>query len=184
MRDAIRDDILANGWSDKRKSFVQSYGSDALDASLLLIPLVGFLPADDPRVTVSTVETIRRELTHDGLVLRYRTDDEANDGLSGARRGPSSSARFWMADALSLAMIGRRRCGTRNCSSACCAMRNDLGLLAEEYDPIARRQLGNFPQAFSHIGIVNTANNLVSRSGPAEQRAPRSGPKDEDKAGG
>jgi GH15 family glucan-1,4-alpha-glucosidase len=165
IRDAIRDDILANGWSEKRKSFVQSYGSDALDASLLLMPLVGFLAADDPRV-VATVDAIHNELTHDGLVLRYRTE-EAGDGLSGGE-GTFLVCSFWMVDAL--AMIGRRD-KAEELFERLLSMRNDLGLLAEEYDPVAKRQLGNFPQAFSHVGIVNSANNLVSRGGPAEQRA-------------
>ena len=155
---------------------MQSYGSDALDASLLLMPLVGFLPPDDPRI-VSTVDAIRRDLTHDGLVLRYRTE-EADDGLTGDE-GTFLVCSFWMADAL--AMIGRRD-DAEELFERLLAMRNDLGLLAEEYDPVAKRQLGNFPQAFSHVGIVNTANNLVSRSGPAEQRAERSEPEDAKKA--
>ena len=170
MRDTIREDILENGWSEKRRSFVQSYGSDGLDAALLVMPLVGFLPPEDERI-VSTVEAIRRNLTQDGLVLRYRSD-EAGDGLSG-EEGSFLVCSFWLADALS--MIGRRD-EAHELFERLLAMRNDLGLLAEEYDPVARRQLGNFPQAFSHIGIVNTANNLVSRSGPAEQRASRSEP--------
>jgi GH15 family glucan-1,4-alpha-glucosidase len=174
LRDTIRDDILANGWNDKRKSFVQSYGSDALDAAVLLMPLVGFLPPDDPRV-VSTVEAIQRELTDDGLVLRYRPEKTA-DGLPGGE-GTFLVCSFWMADALG--MIGRRD-EAGELFERLLGLRNDLGLLAEEYDPVDRRQLGNFPQAFSHVGIVNTANNLVSRSGPAEQRASRSEP-DRDK---
>ena len=168
-RDAIRDDILKNGWNDKRKSFVQSYGSDALDASLLLVPLVGFLPPDDPRI-VSTVDAIGRELTQDGLVLRYRTE-EAGDGLKGSE-GTFLVCSFWMVDAL--AMTGRRD-KAEDLFERLLSMRNDLGLLAEEYDPVAKRQLGNFPQAFSHVGIVNSANNLVARGGPAEQRAARVG---------
>ncbi len=168
MRDTIRDDILANGWNDKRKSFVQSYGSDVLDASLLLVPLVGFLPPDDPRV-VATVDAIGRELTQDGLVLRYRTE-HADDGLAG-EEGTFLVCSFWMADAL--AMIGRHD-DAGALFERLLSMRNDLGLLAEEYDPVAKRQLGNFPQAFSHVGIVNSANNLITHGGPAEQRAGRS----------
>jgi GH15 family glucan-1,4-alpha-glucosidase len=167
VREAIRDDILANGWSDKRKSFVRSYDGHALDASLLLMPAVGFLPPEDPRV-ISTVEAIRRELTRDGLVLRYRTE-EADDGLAG-HEGTFLVCSFWMADAL--CMIGRRE-EAEELFEHLLGLRNDLGLLAEEYDPVAKRQLGNFPQAFSHIGIVNTANNLVSHAGPSEQRAER-----------
>jgi GH15 family glucan-1,4-alpha-glucosidase len=168
MRDAIRDDILTNGWNDKRQSFVQSYGDDTLDASMLLIPIVGFLPPEDPRV-VSTVDAIQRELTQDGLVQRYHTH-EARDGLPGTE-GTFLVCSFWMVDAL--AMIGRRD-EAEELFERLLAMRNDLGLLAEQYDPVARRQLGNFPQAFSHVGIVNSANNLSSHAGPAELRAERS----------
>ena len=170
VRDAIRADILANGWSDKRQSFVQSYGSEALDASLLLMPLVGFLPPEDPRV-ISTVDAIRRDLTRDGLVLRYRTG-EGGDGVSGGE-GSFLVCSFWMVDAL--AMIGRRD-EAHELFERLLGLRNDLGLLAEEYDPVAKRQLGNFPQAFSHVGIVNAAHNLRSAAGPAEQRAGRMEP--------
>ncbi len=172
-REAIRAEILRESWSDKRGSFVQSYGDDALDASLLLLPLVGFLPPDDPRV-VSTVEAIQRELTEDGLVLRYRRT-EADDGLHG-REGTFLVCSFWMADAL--CMIGRLDEATE-LFERLLALRNDLGLLAEEYDPVAKRQLGNFPQAFSHVGVVNTANNLLSARGPAAQRAGHAEPNGE-----
>jgi GH15 family glucan-1,4-alpha-glucosidase len=169
-RDAIRGEILEHGWSERRKAFVQYYGGEALDASLLLVPLVGFLPPDDPRV-VSTVEAIQRDLVEDGLVLRYRPE-ETSDGLAG-REGTFLVCSFWLADAL--CMIGRLD-EAQALFENLLALRNDVGLLAEEYDPLARRQLGNFPQAFSHIGIVNTANNLVSARGPAEQRAERAAP--------
>ncbi len=164
-RDKIRDEILKNGWSEKRQSFVQAYGGEALDAALLMLPMVGFLPADDPRV-VSTVSTIRRELMEDGLLLRYRTD-QSDDGIAG-REGSFLVCSFWLADALS--MIGRHD-EAEELFERLLLLRNDLGLLAEEYDPRAKRQLGNFPQAFSHVGLINTANNLVSASGPAQQRA-------------
>jgi GH15 family glucan-1,4-alpha-glucosidase len=164
---AIRDDILANGWSEKRNSFTQFYGGEALDASLLLIPLVGFLPPDDPRV-VATVEAIQHELVEDGLVLRYRPEKTA-DGVRGGE-GTFLVCSFWLADAL--AMMGRLG-EAEKLFERLLSMRNDLGLLAEEYDPRARRQLGNFPQAFSHVGLVNTAHNLASARGPAEQRAER-----------
>jgi len=170
MREAIRAEILAEGWSEKRQSFVQHFGSDELDASLLLVPLVGFLPPDDPRV-VATVDAIQRELVEDGLVRRYRTE-EIHDGVGG-REGTFLVCSFWLADAL--CMIGRLD-EAQALFERLLALRNELGLLAEEYDPRARRQLGNFPQAFSHVGIVNTANNLVSARGPAEQRADRSAP--------
>ena len=167
VRSAIRDDLLANGWSEKHGSFVQYYGGEALDSSLLLIPLVGFLPPDDPRV-VATVEAIRRDLVEGGLVLRYRPEDTP-DGLRGGE-GTFLVCSFWLADALT--MMGRVD-DAEALFEHLLSLRNDLGLLAEEYDPRAGRQLGNFPQAFSHVGLVNTAHNLVSARGPAEQRAER-----------
>ncbi len=165
----IRDDILANGWNAARGSFTQFYGGEALDASLLLIPLVGFLPPDDPRV-VATVEAIQRELVEDGLVLRYR-QERTSDGLRGGE-GTFLVCSFWLADALS--MMGRVD-EAEALFERLLALRNDLGLLAEEYDPRLRRQLGNYPQAFSHVGLVNTAHNLATAHRPAEQRAARAG---------
>lgn len=165
IREKIREDILANGWSESRGSFVQFYGSDALDASLLLIPSVGFLPPDDRRV-VATVEAIQRDLVKDGLVLRYRHDDTP-DGLKGSE-GTFLVCSFWLVDALT--MIGRLD-EAEALFEHLLSLRNDLGLLAEEYDPDTGRQLGNFPQAFSHVGLVNAAQNLISARGPAEQRA-------------
>jgi GH15 family glucan-1,4-alpha-glucosidase len=167
VREEVRDDILANGWDEKRGSFVQYYGGDALDASLLLIPTVGFLPPGDPRV-VATVEAIQRELVEGGLVLRYRPE-HTQDGISGGE-GTFLVCSFWLVDALT--MIGRLD-EAEALFERLLAIRNDVGLLAEEYDPRARRQLGNFPQAFSHVGLVNSANNLISARGPAQQRADR-----------
>ncbi len=164
-REKIRSEILSHGWSEKRQSFVQYYGGEALDASLLLIPTMGFLPADDPRVA-STVDAINRDLTEDGLLLRYRPE-EATDGVSGGE-ATFLVCSFWLADALS--MVGRHD-EAQELFERLLSLRNDLGLLAEEYDPRAKRQLGNFPQAFSHVGLVNTANNLISAAGPAAQRA-------------
>lgn len=166
-REEIRAQILSNGWSDKKQSFVQQYGGTALDASLLMMASTGFLPPDDPRVT-ATVEAVRRELVEGGLVLRYRPD-HAPDGLAGTE-GTFLVCSFWLADAL--AMMGRWQ-EASELFERLLSLRNDLGLLAEQYDPRSRRQLGNFPQAFSHIGIVNTAHNLMSTQGPAEQRADR-----------
>jgi GH15 family glucan-1,4-alpha-glucosidase len=160
-RDAIRADILANGWSERRQSFVQSYDSDALDASLLLLPLVGFLPAKDPRC-VATVRAIQRDLVDNGLVLRY-WPEEAEDGLRGGE-GAFLATSFWLVDAL--VMIGETD-EAHELFERLLALRNDVGLLAEEYDPRGRRQLGNFPQAFSHVGIVNSAALLNSASGTA-----------------
>ncbi|GLQ53973.1 glycoside hydrolase family 15 protein [Devosia nitrariae] len=167
VRGEIRDDILANGWNEKRGSFVQYYGGDALDASLLLIPSVGFLPPDDPRV-IATVEAIQRDLVEGGLVLRYRPE-HAPDGVSGSE-GTFLVCSFWLVDALT--MIGRID-EAEALFERLLSIRNDLGLLAEEYDPHTGRQLGNFPQAFSHVGLVNSATNLISARGPAEQRAGR-----------
>jgi GH15 family glucan-1,4-alpha-glucosidase len=169
LRTRIHDDICKNGFDADKKSFIQSYGDDALDASLLLIPQIGFLPPEDPRVK-GTVEAIERELTEGGLVLRYRTHETA-DGLPPGE-GAFLACSFWLADAY--AMLGRHEDAERLFEHLL-SLRNDLGLLAEEYDPRARRQLGNFPQGFSHVGLVNTANNLISRRGPAEQRAERDG---------
>lgn len=169
-RDEIRAEILSRGWSEKKKAFVQHYEGTALDASLLLVPLTGFLPPEDPRV-VGTVDAIQRELVEAGLVLRYRPE-EAADGIAGSE-GTFLVCSFWLVDAL--CMMGRLQ-EARELFEHLLSLRNDVGLLAEQYDPSSRRQLGNFPQAFSHVGIVNTAHNLVSAQGPAAQRANRAGP--------
>ena len=151
VRDEIHDDVLQKGYDDERGTFTQAYGSKALDACALLIPRVGFLPYDDERV-VSTVETIRNELTEDGLVLRYRTD-ESDDGLSG-REGSFLICSFWMVNALW--GIGRRS-EAEELFERLLALRNDVGLLSEEYDTRAQRLVGNFPQAFTHLALVNCA---------------------------
>jgi GH15 family glucan-1,4-alpha-glucosidase len=156
VRDEIRADVLANGVSPTTGTFTQSYGSENLDASLLLIPRVGFLPFDDPRV-VATVEAIQRDLTEDGFVLRYRTEESA-DGLPGSE-GVFIACSFWMVDALH--GIGRNK-GARELFERLLALRNDVGLLAEEYHPVTKRQLGNFPQAFSHFPLVVAAHHLTS----------------------
>jgi GH15 family glucan-1,4-alpha-glucosidase len=132
---------------------------------VLVIPLVGFLPATDPRM-VSTIEAIQRELTDDGFVHRYRTASGV-DGLEG-EEGAFVLCTYWLADALILA--GRRAEG-RALFEKVAAIANDVGLLSEEYDPKARRLLGNYPQAFSHIGLVNTAENLLLDKGPAHHRS-------------
>jgi GH15 family glucan-1,4-alpha-glucosidase len=145
---------------------VQSYGSTELDASLLLIPNTGFLPATDPRVA-GTVEAIRRDLVEDGLVLRYRTH-EALDGLPPGE-GVFLACSFWLCD--SLMLLGRHE-EARALFERLLSLRNDVGLLAEEYDPRTKRMAGNFPQAFSHIALVNTALNLTRAASakPAAQR--------------
>jgi GH15 family glucan-1,4-alpha-glucosidase len=165
LRRRIHVDVCRRGFSRKRNAFVQSYGSTELDASLLLIPLTGFLPSSDPRV-LATIEAIRRELTVDGLVMRYRTH-ETIDGLPPGE-GVFLACSFWLADAL--CMQGRWD-EAEALFKRLVGLVNDVGLLAEEYDPAAKRFLGNFPQAFSHVALINTAMNLSAREKPAEQRA-------------
>ncbi|MEV0375149.1 glycoside hydrolase family 15 protein [Streptomyces sp. NPDC050636] len=171
MRSDIHREVCERGYDAERGTFTQSYGSVELDAATLLIPRVGFLPAGDPRVT-GTIETVRRELslphslkgmggTPIGLVRRYSTEGRSVDGLPGGE-GAFLVCSFWLADAL--AMIGRRD-EARALFERLLALRNDVGLLSEEYDPAARRQLGNFPQAFSHIGLVGTAFGLLDGPG-------------------
>ena len=157
VRDEIHDDVLENGYDTGQGAFTQAYGSPALDACALLIPRVGFLPFDDERI-ISTVETIRNELTEDGLVLRYRTD-ESDDGLSG-HEGSFLICSFWLVDALW--GIGRRR-EAEELFERLLALRNDVGLLSEEYDTRALRLVGNFPQAFTHLALVNCALRLSDR---------------------
>jgi GH15 family glucan-1,4-alpha-glucosidase len=154
LRDRIHADVLERAWSPERDSFTQSYDDDRLDASLLLLPQLGFLPPADPRI-VATVERIDDELTEDGcFVARYETD--GSDGLDDPE-GAFLLCGFWMVEAL--AMVGRLD-EARERFERLLALRNDVGLLAEEYDPGAGRMLGNFPQAFSHIGLVNAARRL------------------------
>ena len=164
VRAAIHDDVCRNGFDREIGAFVQSYGSKLLDASVLMIPLVGFLPAMDPRM-LSTVEAIQKHLTSDRLVARYQTTQEI-DGLPPGE-GAFLPCTFWLAD--NLALQGRR-VEARAIFERLLDLRNDVGLLSEEYDPDARRLLGNFPQAFSHVGLINTACNLSRRGGPAEHR--------------
>jgi GH15 family glucan-1,4-alpha-glucosidase len=148
-RDEITKAILQQGWSVRTRAFAQSFGSDDLDASNLMIPIVGFLPPDDPRV-LSTIDAIAEQLTDDhGLVYRYR----AHDGLDG-EEGTFLLCTFWLAHAQALA--GRVEQAKETFSRAV-GFVNDLGLLAEEVDPRTRELIGNFPQAFSHIGLVNAA---------------------------
>ncbi|WP_272933135.1 glycoside hydrolase family 15 protein [Actinacidiphila reveromycinica] len=160
LRDEIHYDVCEKGYDRERNTFTQSYGSRELDASLLLIPQMGFLPPDDKRV-IGTIEAIQRELsTEDGFVLRYPTSsvDENLDGLPGDE-GAFLACSFWLAD--DLAMIGRVQ-EARRLFEKLLALRNDLGLLAEEWDPRRQRQVGNFPQAFSHVPLIDTALRLTA----------------------
>ncbi|MDF1586313.1 glycoside hydrolase family 15 protein [Marinimicrococcus flavescens] len=166
LRDRIHADVCEKGFSRKRNAFVQAYDDDeALDASALMLPLVGFLPPEDPRIA-GTLDAIRQDLEHDGLLLRYRTSTGV-DGLP-AGEGYFLICSFWLAD--NLALMGRHE-EAEAVFERLLALRNDVGLLAEEYDPRIGRQLGNFPQALSHVGLINTAHNLSLIAGPARRRA-------------
>jgi GH15 family glucan-1,4-alpha-glucosidase len=164
-RDDVHAEVCERGYDAERNTFTQSYGSPALDASALMLPLVGFLPGTDPRV-VGTIEAVARELTVDGLVARYDTGN-AVDGLPPGE-GVFLPCSFWYADALG--MIGRAA-EAGALLDRLAGLANDVGLLSEEYDPVARRLLGNFPQAFTHVSLVNTAVNLSRTAGPAMQRS-------------
>ncbi|WP_171060302.1 glycoside hydrolase family 15 protein [Streptomyces montanus] len=160
LRDDIHRDVCEKGYDKERNTFTQSYGSKELDASLLLIPQMGFLPPDDKRV-IGTIEAIQRELsTPDGFIMRYPTagEDAGVDGLEGDE-GAFLACSFWLAD--DLAMIGRVD-EARKLFEKLLALRNDLGLLAEEWDPRLQRQVGNFPQAFSHVPLIDTALRLTA----------------------
>jgi GH15 family glucan-1,4-alpha-glucosidase len=167
VRTRIHADVCQNGFNAKRGAFTQAYGSTALDASLLMIALVGFLPPSDPRVR-GTVEAIGRELMADGFIRRY-IPEQADDGVAGSE-GAFLACSFWYVD--NLALLGRRD-EAIEMFERLLTCRNDVGLLAEEWDPRAKRQLGNFPQAFSHVALVSSALNLDrgEPAKPAEQRA-------------
>jgi GH15 family glucan-1,4-alpha-glucosidase len=166
VRRELHDEVCREGYDSERGAFVQYYGADHLDASLLQIPLVGFLPAGDPRVE-GTVAAIQRELMSDGLVHRYPPEgSEKVDGLPPGE-GPFLACTFWLAD--NLALMGRGEEAT-TIFERLLTLRNDVGLLAEEFDPHSGRQLGNFPQAFSHVALVNTANYLSGDSTPPWSR--------------
>jgi GH15 family glucan-1,4-alpha-glucosidase len=164
LRDEIHADVCARAWNSGKRAFTQAYGSEDLDASLLLIPQVGFLPASDPRMA-STVAAIERELLHDGFVRRYPTNGK--DGLPPGE-GAFLACSFWLADCY--ALLGRDH-DARALFERLLGLRNDVGLLSEQYDPASRRLLGNFPQAFSHVGLINTAFNLTPQpTRPATHR--------------
>jgi len=171
MRARVHDQVCTRGFDRDRNTFTQVYGRRELDASLLLVPIVGFLPAEDPRV-LGTIDAVQRELVSDGFVRRYPTQERDNlDGLSGCE-GVFLACSFWLVDALVL--VGRRD-EAAALFERLLAVRNDVGLLSEEYDPRQRRLVGNFPQAFSHVALINSAHNLCVPHGPAHQRARRAG---------
>jgi len=156
IRDQIHAEVCARSFDPTLQAFTQAYDSKHLDCAVLMMPQVGFLPYHDPRV-LSTIAAIERDLVVDGFLLRYRRAEEV-DGMAGGE-GVFLLCSFWLADCY--AMTGRAS-AARALYERLLAIRNDVGLLAEEYDPISRRQLGNFPQAFSHVGLVNTAYNLTA----------------------
>jgi GH15 family glucan-1,4-alpha-glucosidase len=167
LRARMHAEVCERGFDRARGTFTQFYGSRQLDASLLMIPLVGFLPPHDPRVT-GTVTAIERELQRDGFVQRYTMDEETElvDGLPPGE-GAFLACTCWLAD--NYALQGRLK-EARHLFERLLALRNDLGLLSEQFDPDAKRMVGNFPQAFSHVGVINTARNLAHAEGPAEHR--------------
>ncbi|MDB5846467.1 MAG: glucoamylase, partial [Rhodoferax sp.] len=170
-RDAIHADVCKHGYDAATGSFVQFYGASTVDAALLLMPLIGFLPIHDPRVQ-RTIARIEKELIFDGLVYRYRTDvGQDVDGLRGGE-GAFLACSFWLADVY--VAMGRLQ-KAKKLFNHLLSLGNDVGLFAEEYDPVGRRQLGNFPQAFSHIGLINTAHALASAAGGAWEMADRDG---------
>jgi GH15 family glucan-1,4-alpha-glucosidase len=169
VREDIHREVCREAFNAELGAFTQAYGSDELDASTLLIPILGFLPADDRRV-IGTIEAIQRDLTRDGFVERYRVREQNEvDGLRGGE-GVFLPCSFWLVDAL---LMMERDDDARALFEKLLDVRNDLGLLAEEYDPKERRLLGNFPQAFTHVGLVNSAYNLSHHDSPHEQRPRR-----------
>jgi GH15 family glucan-1,4-alpha-glucosidase len=173
LRDEIHADVCDKGFDRGLNSFTQYYGSKLLDASLLMLAPVGFLPPDDARI-VGTIDAIQKGLVTDGFVRRYETDtDEDVDGLQGTE-GAFLMTSFWLAD--NLALLGRND-EAKEIFERLCGLCNDVGLLSEEYDPKADRLLGNFPQAFSHVALINTAANLsMAEHGPSAMRSRRHGP--------
>ncbi len=170
LRERIHREVCERGYDAERNTFTQYYGSRELDAALLLIPQVGFLPPDDKRV-IGTVEAIQRELSHDGFIRRYATPGSAWENIDGipGDEGAFLACTFWLAD--DLALMGRVH-EARELFERLLDLRNDVGLLAEQWDPDLGRQVGNFPQAFSHVALVNTAHNLA---GPEDARRARTG---------
>jgi GH15 family glucan-1,4-alpha-glucosidase len=165
LRARVHDQVCREGYDAGKNTFVQEYGSKNLDASLLMIPLVGFLPASDPRVR-GTVDAVERELAQDGFVHRYRSG-EFDDGFPPGE-GAFLPCSFWLVDCL--ALLGRKD-EARALFERLLAIRSDVGLLSEEYDTGARRLVGNYPQAFTHVALVNAARNLAGAGGPAQQRS-------------
>ena len=171
LREKIHADVCEKGWNDKVGAFTQSYGSDKMDASILLMPLTGFLDPDDPRIR-GTVEAVETHLMKDGFIQRYTPGD--GDGLKGGE-GAFIACSFWFVD--NMVLLGRKD-DARAMFERLAAIATDLGLISEEYDTQRKRLIGNFPQAFSHIALVNSAFNLEHADAPAEQRSGHAASKD------
>jgi GH15 family glucan-1,4-alpha-glucosidase len=165
IRDEIHDAVCEHGYDDELGAFTQSFGSSELDAAALMIPLVGFLPPEDPRVQ-STIEVLRRSLSHDDLVLRYDPRADEVDGI-GEREGAFLPCSFWMVEAL--ALVGRED-EAKAMFERLLGLANDVGLYSEEYDPADRRFVGNFPQAFTHLALVGAAHTLAPHRSPHRRR--------------
>ncbi len=166
VRDEIRKEVLTRGYNEEIGAFTQYFGSTSLDASTLLLPLVGFIRADDPKM-ISTVKAIDERLSRDGLLRRYSDEEDHVDGLDG-EEGVFLACSFWMVD--NLALSGRKD-EAKERLDYLLTLGNDLGLYSEEYDVHSKRMLGNFPQAFTHVGIINTVRNVLSSQSPAKHRA-------------
>jgi GH15 family glucan-1,4-alpha-glucosidase len=171
LRERIHAEVCDKGFDKELNSFTQYYGSHLLDASLLMLAPVGFLPPDDPRI-IGTVTAIQKELVQDGFVRRYQLDGSV-DGLEGGE-GTFLMTTFWLAD--NLALMGRTD-EAREIFERLRRITNDVGLLSEEYDPSTLQMLGNFPQAFSHVSLINTAANLSTPGGPSLMRSGRASPR-------
>lgn len=167
LRGDIHDEVCRLGYSHEVNSFVQYFGGKQLDASLLLLPLVGFLPPEDPRI-INTIAAVEKYLLKDGFVARYNSTSGV-DGLPGTE-GAFLACSFWLVDNY---ILQNRHAEANELFDRLLAVRNDVGLLSEEYDPRERRQLGNFPQAFSHLSLVNTVQNIIGETKPAKHRAGR-----------
>jgi GH15 family glucan-1,4-alpha-glucosidase len=165
LRDEICDDVCSRGYDETLGAFVQAYGSKQLDASFLLLPNVGFLPVSDPRVA-GTIKAIEARLLRNGLVMRYSTED-VEDALPPGE-GAFLACSFWLVDVY---ILQERFEEAENLFRRLIGLCNEVGLLSEEYDPSAKRLIGNFPQAFSHVALVNSAYNLTRVRKPVHQRA-------------
>ncbi|MGA8356814.1 MAG: glycoside hydrolase family 15 protein, partial [Xanthobacteraceae bacterium] len=165
LREEICDEVCERGFNKKLGTFVQAYDSDQLDANLLMLPCVGFLPVTDPRIE-NTIAAIEARLLRNGFVLRYSTE-EVEDALPPGE-GAFLACSFWLVDAY---ILQERFDDAERLFRRLVALRNDVGLLSEEYDPVQKRLVGNFPQAFSHLALVNSAFNLTRASKPVHQRA-------------